>query len=184
MSLKVAASITKNHLKVTNNFILDIDEDKTFLQILKENLNFTDYSDNALIQVVVNNIDLKSEFTTDLTSTPSSIKPFVKVAFIHFKISEIVTKPKEPLPPKNDAFKQLMAGGSQKIQPLKETDQKIKLHNELAKDFAVSQGYSNDSASDALKLLSESLWYLDGRWDQIERARSDRGIKFPNIPQR
>ena len=77
MSLKVAASITKNHLKVTNNFILDIDEDKTFLQILKENLNFTDYSDNALIQVVVNNMDLKSEFTTDLTSTPSSIKPFV-----------------------------------------------------------------------------------------------------------
>ena len=70
MSLKNAASINKNHIKVlkVNNIILDINKDNAYLEILKDKLKYSDYryTENALIQITVSgHRNPSTDFTTE-----------------------------------------------------------------------------------------------------------------------
>ena len=75
------------------------------------------------------------------------------------------------------------------LKPVKETNNKQTLHNKVLHDIQVDadgkllvSGYSGTDGHETLKLLTNVLWHLDGRYEIIISASKHRDI--PAIPKR
>ena len=185
LSRKVCITVSKNNFPVVSQELRDILDEDSFQAIL--GTVYTDYTENAIIKAQVSDVSQTSHFGVNLRDNVNSVAEFTSVKWIKYTITDVIAlEPKKPT--KNYPIFE-KSSVMKPLDPVQPKDFKERLLNKIIEDMQchgniLRSGYSQQAGLDAIRLLSNAVWYLDGRRDQVDEARADYGKVIPVIPER
>ena len=187
LSRKVCIEINKNNFPVIDKELINVSDNDQFRNILTS--SYSDFTENAMIRTEVFDVNQNSSFGVKLTDTITSVAEFVSVKWIKYIITDVIVDSAKNQPTRNFAIFDMKKSNTE-LKALNETNNKDKLFNCVLSDlqskgnYILRPGHSQSSGVDAIKLLSNAVWFLDGRSEQFQQARADRGKTIPQIPER
>ena len=122
-------------------------------------------------------LDLKEEASIDITEKLSLANELMKVKVITFEIKVKQSQEVENVAPQR-SMNDVLMWQSRPLETLKGSDKKVSLHNDLIRDMQENNllrgNTSQEEGHKLFKILSNALWYLDGRSKTIQDASKER----------